>query len=107
MATVKVKAEGKSGFLKEFFVDHPDAGKSAINEAWREAGNEGTISDSLTSKIRRDLGLTEVEGRKDHTQGGRPHGEGERQARHGDSGPARRASIVGGGSDDAADPAGG
>jgi hypothetical protein len=58
MATVKVKAEGKSGFLKEFFVDHPDAGKSAINEAWREAGNEGTISDSLTSKIRRDLGLT-------------------------------------------------
>jgi len=53
-----VKSEGKSAFLKEFFVDHPDAGISAINDAWREAGNEGTISDSLTSKIRRNLGLS-------------------------------------------------
>lgn len=58
MAMATVKTKGKSGFLKEFFVDHPDAGKSAIDEAWREAGNEGTISDSLISKIRKDLKLT-------------------------------------------------
>ena len=56
MATVKT--EGKSGFLKEFFLDHPDAGKSVIDEAWQEAGNEDTISISLISKIRKDLGLT-------------------------------------------------
>ncbi len=53
-----VKTEGKSGFLKEFFVDHPDAGKVTIDEAWQEAGNGDTISISLISKIRKDLGLT-------------------------------------------------
>jgi hypothetical protein len=59
MATVKGKTEGKSMFLKEYLVDHPDAGKEAIDGAWREAGNEGTISTSLISKVRRDLGLTD------------------------------------------------
>ena len=58
MATVKEKSVGKSGFLKEFFVDHPDAKKAAIDEAWQEAGNGDTISDSLISKIRKDLSLT-------------------------------------------------
>jgi hypothetical protein len=58
MATVKEKGEGKSGFLKEYFVDHPDAGKATIDEAWQDAGNEGTISDSLIYKVRSDLGLT-------------------------------------------------
>ena len=54
MATAK--AEGKSGFLKEFLVDHPDAAKDAIDAAWREAGHEGTISTSLISKVRREEG---------------------------------------------------
>ena len=27
MTTVKEKSQGKSGFLKEFFVDQPNAGK--------------------------------------------------------------------------------
>jgi hypothetical protein len=58
MATVKRKDEGKSMFLKEYLVDHPDAGKEAIAAAWRAAGNEGTISTSLIGKLRRDLGLT-------------------------------------------------
>jgi hypothetical protein len=58
MATVKTKTEGKSGFLKEFFVDHLDASKATIDEAWQEAGNEDTISKSLISKIRKDLALT-------------------------------------------------
>ena len=44
MATVKGKNAGKSMFSKEDLVDHPDAGKEAIDAAWREAGNEGTIS---------------------------------------------------------------
>src|SRR5512135_438646 len=58
MATVKGKTEGKSMFLKEYLVDHPGAGKEAIDAAWREAGNEGTISTSLIGKVRKDLGLT-------------------------------------------------
>jgi hypothetical protein len=58
MATVKGKDEGKSMFLKEYLVDHPDAGKGAIDAAWREAGNEGTISTSLIGKVRRDLERT-------------------------------------------------
>jgi hypothetical protein len=37
MATVKRKNEGKSMFLKEYLVDHPDAGTEAIDSAWREA----------------------------------------------------------------------
>ena len=58
MATVKGKNEGKSMFLKEYLLDHPDAGKEAIDAAWREAGNEGTISTSLIGKVRKDLELT-------------------------------------------------
>ena len=58
MATVKRKNAGKSMFLKEYLVDHPDAGKEAIDVAWREAGNERTISTSLIGKVRRDLELT-------------------------------------------------
>jgi hypothetical protein len=52
-----VKGEGKAGFLKEFFVDHPDTDKAAIDEAWQAAGNEGTISGSTIYNVRRDLGL--------------------------------------------------
>ena len=59
MATVTVKAEGKSGFLKEFFVDHPDAGKRRRStRRGRRPGMRDTISISLISKIRKDLGLT-------------------------------------------------
>jgi hypothetical protein len=56
MATLK--SVGKASFLKEFFVDHPDAGKAAVDAAWRAAGNEGTISESLITQTRRKLGLT-------------------------------------------------
>src|SRR5512135_1149641 len=58
MATAKGKDEGKSMFLKEYLAEHPDAAKEAIDEAWRGAGHEGTISTSLIGKLRRDLGRT-------------------------------------------------
>jgi hypothetical protein len=58
MATVKQKSEGKSMFLKEYLMENPSAGGEAVAAAWREAGNEGTISESLIAKIRRELGLT-------------------------------------------------
>ena len=58
MATVKQKIEGKSMFLKEYLMENPAAGAEAVAAAWREAGNEGTISASLVGKVRRDLELT-------------------------------------------------
>ena len=58
MATAKGKDEGKSMFLKDYLAGHPDAGPGSIVAAWREAGNAGTISGSLVSKVRKDLGLT-------------------------------------------------
>src|SRR5512143_1308176 len=58
MATAKGKTKGKSMFLKEYLVDHPDAGTEAIAAAWRAAGHAGTISTSLIGKVRKELGLT-------------------------------------------------
>ncbi|HMB07792.1 MAG TPA: hypothetical protein VKP69_29190 [Isosphaeraceae bacterium] len=58
MATTQEKSAGKSMFLKEYLVDHPDAGKEAIAAAWRAAGHAGTISPSLIGQVRRDLGRT-------------------------------------------------
>jgi hypothetical protein len=52
-----VMSKGKSSFVKEFFVDHPKAKAGEINEAWRAAGNQGSISSSLISSVRTDLGL--------------------------------------------------
>ncbi|MGE5755274.1 MAG: hypothetical protein ACM35G_06105 [Planctomycetaceae bacterium] len=58
MATQRQKSDGKSVFLKKYLVEAPDAGQEAVEAAWREAGHEGTISQSLIGKVRKDLGLT-------------------------------------------------
>src|SRR5512135_118031 len=58
MATQRQKTDGKSMFLKGYLTKHADAGKEAVEAAWREAGHEGTISQSLIGKVRKDLGLT-------------------------------------------------
>jgi hypothetical protein len=50
--------QGKSSFVREVLGRDPEANEQAVNEAWTEAGNEGTISVSLVSKIRSDMGLT-------------------------------------------------
>jgi hypothetical protein len=52
-----VKSEGKTGFLKEFLFDDPEASKTQVEKAWRKAGNKGTISESLIYKVRAELGL--------------------------------------------------
>src|SRR5262249_41212846 len=49
---------GKTGFIKEFLNDNPEANTSAVNEGWRAAGFEGTISPTLVTKMRSELGLT-------------------------------------------------
>jgi hypothetical protein len=49
---------GKTGFVKEFLNDHPQGNAKAVNEAWQAAGFDGTISPTLVSQMRRQLGLT-------------------------------------------------
>ena len=49
---------GKTGFLKEYLNDNPQANARAVNEAWKEAGFEGTISNTLVTRMRSELGLT-------------------------------------------------
>ncbi len=49
---------GKSMFVKEYLNDHPQSNVDAVNEAWRAAGFEGTISAALVNLIRAKLGLT-------------------------------------------------
>jgi hypothetical protein len=49
--------QGKSSFLKELLVDHPQANADAVNKAWKKAGMKGTISVSLVNKMRSKLGL--------------------------------------------------
>ena len=49
---------GKTGFVKEFLNDNPLANARAVNEAWKEAGFEGTISNTLVTRMRSELGLT-------------------------------------------------
>ena len=50
--------QGKSSFVRELLGRDPEANEQAVNEAWAAEGNEGTISGSLVSKIRSNLGLT-------------------------------------------------
>ncbi len=69
MATAKGKDEGKSLFVKGYLADHPEANPGSIVAAWREAGNAGTISGSLVSKVRKDLGLTGAAAGKSRTRG--------------------------------------
>jgi hypothetical protein len=55
MATVK--GEGKTAFLKDVLTKNNQANAEAVNEAWKAAGHEDTISESLVNKIRSQMGL--------------------------------------------------
>ena len=54
----KSSSPGKTMFVKEFLNDHPQGNVNAVNEAWRAAGFDGTISSTLVNKMRASLGLT-------------------------------------------------
>jgi hypothetical protein len=54
----KTRSPGKSAFLKEFLHDNPKANAKAVNAAWKSAGMDGSISDSLVSIMRSKLGLS-------------------------------------------------
>ncbi len=49
---------GKTMFVKEFLNDHPQGNVDAVNDAWRAAGFDGTISPTLVNQMRAKLGLT-------------------------------------------------
>lgn len=55
MATGPGCNQGKTAFLKEFLPANRDASQELINEAWWAAGHEGSISDSVFYKIKREL----------------------------------------------------
>ena len=57
MATV-TRAPGKSDFIKQVLGKNPHATFKAVNEAWTEAGNEGSISQALVNKMRSEAGLS-------------------------------------------------
>src|SRR5438105_1081151 len=58
MATATARRLGKTGFVKEYLNDNPQANARAVNEAWNEAGFDGTISNTLVTRLRSELGLT-------------------------------------------------
>jgi hypothetical protein len=54
----RTRGQGKSAFLKEYLHDNPQANARAVNDAWRSAGMDGSISESLVNNMRSKLGLT-------------------------------------------------
>jgi hypothetical protein len=58
MATATTRGLGKTGFVKEVLNDNPQANAKAVNEAWTAAGFGGTISPTLVTKMRSEMGLT-------------------------------------------------
>ena len=58
MPATATRNQGKTLFVKETLIDHPTANPKFVNEAWKEAGMEGTISETLVNKMRSQLKLT-------------------------------------------------
>ena len=58
MAKTASATPGKTSFVKEFLNDNPQGNSKAVNEAWKAAGFDGTISPTVVNKTRVLLGLT-------------------------------------------------
>jgi hypothetical protein len=58
MASGTEKGPNKTAFVREFLSKSPAADHPAVNRGWAEAGNEGTVSESLVQKLRSEAGLT-------------------------------------------------
>jgi hypothetical protein len=57
MATATATTVGKTEFVKEVLGKNPRANPTTVNEEWKSAGHEGTISATLVNKLRSSLGL--------------------------------------------------
>jgi LAS superfamily LD-carboxypeptidase LdcB len=58
MATTATAAPGKTDFVKDFLQHDPEARAKTVNQAWQDAGFEGTISPTLVNKTRVKMNLT-------------------------------------------------
>jgi hypothetical protein len=103
MPTTTTRSLGKTGFVKEYLNDNPQANARAVNEAWKEAGFEGTISNTLVTRMRSELGLTgnirRAPGKKAEAEAGttsapaiKKHGRGKRATVRG--GPQGKTAFV-------------
>jgi hypothetical protein len=57
MATATARTVGKTEFVKEVLGTNPHANPTAVNEEWKSAGQDGTISATLVNKLRSSMGL--------------------------------------------------
>ena len=62
MATGPVVNQGKGKFLREFLANHRHAKVEEAAAAWKAEGHDDSISESLVSKIRSELGLIRKRG---------------------------------------------
>ena len=56
MAVLQVPS--KSAFTRDVLTKNNQASFKAVNEAWKEAGHEGSISDALVKQVRSEMKLT-------------------------------------------------
>ena len=66
MPATQQRNPGKTEFVKEVLRRNPHANARKIREAWTDAGNEGSISQTLVNKQRSVMGLA------GNIKGGRP-----------------------------------
>jgi hypothetical protein len=57
MATATARTFGKTEFVKGVLGKNPHANPTAVNEEWKSAGQDGTISATLVNKLRSSMGL--------------------------------------------------
>ena len=53
-----IRDQGKTTFAKEVLKKNNQANAKAVNDAWKQAGHEGSISDTLVNKVRSEMKLT-------------------------------------------------
>jgi hypothetical protein len=58
MARTAGNDQGKLEFVRQMLEQDANANEKTVNEAWEEAGHEGSISRSSVGKVRAELGLT-------------------------------------------------
>lgn len=58
MPAATKRKQGKTLFVKETLIDNPQATTAVVNKAWADAGMEGTISETLVTKLRSRMGLS-------------------------------------------------
>ncbi len=58
MSVRGTRDQGKSMFIKEILVDHPEASHQEIVRAWQSSGMPGSISATLVSRVRKREGIS-------------------------------------------------